>query len=115
MSRGNNIARREDPPTYSSEWGFSEGAQNDIFVAATTPAPTTGITNPYATPTGTQSVENPVPTATALPASWRSLGCTVDQPSPRILANHLYTSDDNTISMCVERCEAAGYSLCSVQ
>ena len=47
----------ENPPTYTDEWGFADGAQNDIFTAAVTPAGTTGIANPYATPTGTQTFE----------------------------------------------------------
>lgn len=41
-----------EPPTYSDEWGFFDGAQNDIFAPAATPAPTTYLVNPYATSAG---------------------------------------------------------------
>jgi hypothetical protein len=37
------------PPTYSDDYGFSDGAQNDIFAPAASPAPTTYLVNPYAT------------------------------------------------------------------
>lgn len=112
---GNNLPRMENPPTYTDEWGFADGAQNDIFTAAVTPAGTTGIANPYATPTGTQTFENPAPTATALPSGWTALGCTVDQPSPRYLSNNVYNDDSNSISMCVNKCEELGYTSASVQ
>jgi hypothetical protein len=48
---GNNLPHLDVPPMYNNAWGFQEGAQNDIFQAASTPAPSTGIFNPYASQT----------------------------------------------------------------
>jgi hypothetical protein len=50
-SSGNNLPHLDIPPSYTNDWGFTDGAQNNVFVAAATPAPVTGITNPRATPT----------------------------------------------------------------
>lgn len=55
---GNNVARPQapaNPPSYSNDWGFFNGAQNDIFVKAATPAGDAAIVNPYAT--GTSKLE----------------------------------------------------------
>jgi hypothetical protein len=50
-SSGNNMIV-SNPPTYSDDYGFFDGAQNDIFAPAATPAPTTYLVNPYATAAG---------------------------------------------------------------
>ena len=52
---GNNIQFREDPPTYTNEWGFADGAQTDIFTKSSNPAGDANLINPYATGTGTVS------------------------------------------------------------
>ncbi|GFZ47836.1 hypothetical protein JCM24511_05583 [Saitozyma sp. JCM 24511] len=111
---GNNIAHLNTPPNYKSTWGFNDGAQNDIFVAATKPAPTTYIVNPYATPTGT-TVAGGTPTATALPSGWVSYGCSTDQDSPRVLNGPSVASDNNTISGCTSSCASQGYTWAGVE
>jgi hypothetical protein len=111
---GNNIAHLNTPPNYKSTWGFNDGAQNDIFVAATKPAPTTYIVNPYATPTGT-TVAGGTPTATALPSGWVSYGCSTDQDSPRVLNGPSVASDNNTISGCTSSCAYQGYTWAGVE
>lgn len=111
---GNNIAHLNTPPNYKSTWGFNDGAQNDIFVAATKPAPTTYIVNPYATPTGT-TVAGGTPTATALPSGWVSYGCSTDQDSPRALNGPSVASDNNTISGCTSSCASQGYTWAGVE
>lgn len=52
---GNNMAHVDTPPNYKNNYGFNDGAQNDIFAVAATPAPTTYQFNPYATPSSSIS------------------------------------------------------------
>lgn len=52
---GNNLPSLDVPPTYTADWGFSDGAQNDIFTKSSNPAGDQGLINPYATGTGTVS------------------------------------------------------------
>jgi len=51
MASGNNQASTEDPPTYNSRYGFVEGAQNDIFVTATSTSKAATSTSKAATST----------------------------------------------------------------
>lgn len=50
---GNNLPALDVPPTYTADWGFADGAQNDIFTKSSDPAGDAGFINPYAT--GTKS------------------------------------------------------------
>jgi len=45
---GNNIPHLAVPPRYNVEWGWRDGAQNDIFNATRTPASNNYISNPWA-------------------------------------------------------------------
>lgn len=52
QASGNNLPHLDVPPMYNDAWGFSDGAQNDIFAAISgTAAPTTYQDNPYASVT----------------------------------------------------------------
>jgi hypothetical protein len=60
-------------------------------------------------------VRDPKPTATAVPAGWKAMGCTVDTRGNRFLTDQAYISDDNTISMCVNKCDELGYGSAGLQ
>lgn len=69
MANGNNQEWTEEPPTYNSRYGFSEGAQNDIFAtaaAAAAPASSTSTskTATTATPASTSRVSTQVAAVT---------------------------------------------------
>lgn len=77
---------------YINAWGFSEGAQNDIFsdsnTGSGTPAPTTG--------------------------TWTSLGCYTDG-SDRTLSFQTNIDTGTTPAACQSRCQAAGYKYSGVE
>lgn len=113
QAEGNNIARRQPPPIYQSNWGFEDGAQNDIFAAGSTPAPTTYIPDAYATGTNTRTT--PLPSATALPTGWTSVGCMVDDPNSRALDGGSTQSSTNTVESCTASCAAKGFIFAGVE
>lgn len=98
QASGNNMPNLDVPPNYNTDWGFANGAQNDIF-------------SPAATPVGPDSTK---PTATALPSGWSHLGCYVDQ-DPRSLPVFLSSSGTNTIQSCVAGCANAGHIYAGVE
>jgi hypothetical protein len=119
QASGNNIARRLPPPIYHANWGFSDGAQTDIFVAGSSPAPATGIDNAYATgtaaTTGTKTTAAPTATATSLPSGWTSLGCMTDNSDNRALDGGSTSSNDMTIESCVASCASRGFAYAGVE
>ena len=115
QASGNNIARQLPPPLYRANWGFSNGAQNDIFAAGSAPAPTTYLDNAYATGTGTKTTAAPTATATSLPSGWTALGCMVDSPDTRALDAGSTSSDNMTIESCVASCAAKGFPYAGVE
>ncbi|OCF37563.1 hypothetical protein I316_00689 [Kwoniella heveanensis BCC8398] len=98
---GNNLPHLDTPPLYRSEWGFTDGAQNDIFTAASTPAPSG--TGGYAA------------TATALPSGWTALGCMVDDVNKRALDGGAIDIANNTIAACTSYCASKGYNYAGVE
>ena len=50
-----------------------------------------------------------------MPAGWKAIGCTVDTKGDRFLTDRVYIDDDNTITMCVSRCDQLGYGSAGVQ
>jgi hypothetical protein len=108
QAEGNNIARRSPPPIYRANWGFQDGAQNDIFVAGSSPAPTTYIPNAYATGTATTN-SAPAPTATVLPSGWTAMGCMTDDPNTRSMDGGSTSSNNMTIESCTTSCSSRGF------
>ena len=98
QASGNNLPDLPVPPNYKNNWGFSNGAQTDIFT-------------PAATAAGTGAA---APTATALPSGWSFMGCYKDQ-DPRSLAVAMGSSTSQTISGCVGQCAKAGYSYAGIE
>ncbi|WWD04019.1 hypothetical protein V865_002082 [Kwoniella europaea PYCC6329] len=97
---GNNLPNLDDPPLYRDNWGFADGAQNDIFTPAATPATTS----------------NPKPSATSLPSGWSSVGCIVDNTNSRALPGVSSTNaNNNTIQGCVSSCASKGYLFAGVE
>ncbi|WVQ97816.1 hypothetical protein IAU59_004931 [Kwoniella sp. CBS 9459] len=98
---GNNLPHLDNPPLYRAQWGFADGAQNDIFDAASRPAPTGA--NAYA------------PTATALPAGWTALGCMEDDVNKRALDGGSINIANNSISACTSYCASKGFNYAGVE
>lgn len=96
QASGNNLPNLPTPPNYNDNWGFADGAQNDIF-----------------TPTSTGGGAS-APTATALPTGWTAIGCYVDQ-DPRSLGVAMGSSNTMTISSCTADCAKQGYTYAGVQ
>nr|XP_018260028.1 uncharacterized protein I303_08100 [Kwoniella dejecticola CBS 10117]OBR82186.1 hypothetical protein I303_08100 [Kwoniella dejecticola CBS 10117] len=97
---GNNLPNLDTPPNYRDNWGFADGAQNDIFTPAATPA----------------SSGTPKATATALPSGWSSVGCMVDDVNLRALPGSSYSDPaNNTIQACVASCAKQGYNFAGVE
>ncbi|WVW86538.1 hypothetical protein I302_108587 [Kwoniella bestiolae CBS 10118] len=97
---GNNLPNLDDPPLYRDNWGFADGAQNDIFQAAATPA----------------SSSAPKASATSLLSGWSSVGCMVDSTSSRALPGVSSTdTNNNTIQGCVSSCASKGYLFAGVE
>ena len=95
QASGNNLPDLDTPPNYNENWGFKNGAQNDIFSSSTQPDYTS-------------------PTATALPSGWTGIGCYVDQ-NARSLPIFQFSSTNNTISSCVSSCAKAGNTYAGVE
>jgi hypothetical protein len=114
QAEGNNLPRQNPPPNYRSNWGFEDGAQNDIFVAGSSPAPTTYLDNAYATGTATTRV-TPAPTATGLPSGWTAVGCMVDDPNFRALNSGGSQTSNLTIEACVASCASKGSIFAGVE
>jgi uncharacterized protein YbdZ (MbtH family) len=97
QASGNNLPSLAVPPNYNDNWGFANGAQNDIFTAATN-----------------ANGNAPTPTATSLPSGWTAMGCYKDQ-DPRSLPIFLSSSSNNTIESCVAGCAAGGNQFAGVE
>ncbi|WRT68284.1 uncharacterized protein IL334_005260 [Kwoniella shivajii] len=97
---GNNLPDLDTPPNYKDNWGYADGAQNDVFKPAATPASSTP----------------PKATATALPSGWKALGCMTDSTTTRALPG-VSSSDanNNTIQGCVASCASKGYLFAGVE
>jgi hypothetical protein len=98
QASGNNLPDLPVPPNYNNKWGFSDGAQTDIFT-------------PAATAAGAGAA---AATATTLPSGWSSMGCYKDQ-DPRSLEVAMGSSDSQTISGCVGSCAKAGYAYAGIE
>nr|XP_019051361.1 hypothetical protein I302_01810 [Kwoniella bestiolae CBS 10118]OCF30291.1 hypothetical protein I302_01810 [Kwoniella bestiolae CBS 10118] len=98
---GNNLPNLDTPPNYRDNWGFADGAQDDIFQASANPAGST-VTNS---------------SATDLPDGWTAVGCMVDTDYPRALPGGVSSTDanNNTIENCVAKCNSQGYVFAGVE
>ncbi|OCF78392.1 hypothetical protein I204_00332 [Kwoniella mangroviensis CBS 8886] len=91
---GNNLPNLDTPPNYRDNWGFADGAQNDIFQVSSNPA---GASDTYVSTTN-------------LPDGWSAVGCMIDTDNPRALPGVSTTdANNNTIENCVAKCNDQGY------
>ncbi|WWC92056.1 uncharacterized protein L201_007010 [Kwoniella dendrophila CBS 6074] len=93
---GNNLPNLDTPPNYRDNWGFADGAQNDIFQVSTNPA----------------SSFNP----TALPDGWSAVGCYNDNTNARALSGYtVVDAANNTIAGCTATCASKGFLFAGVE
>jgi hypothetical protein len=95
----------------------SSSARSSSTSSSATSPPTTSSATPTSTSSSraSSSSSSPAAPSASLPAGWKSLGCTVDSASKRVLTGSYSESNSQTPALCMARCQSLGYSFAGLQ
>lgn len=73
-----------DPPTYNSRYGYSDGAQEDIFIAAPAEPSSSGTNTPSGTASTRPNMGLPTTSTPSSSALGRGVGYRIPRMSPTL-------------------------------